>query len=80
MIISKFGENEKLKWYEDNNGKRTYCSENTIDFLWQKWIMYKCAKREDTTKYTIFAFYPDIEINETEMNNHISLCIKNNSK
>jgi hypothetical protein len=53
-------------WYEDINGDRFDCSEETMHYLWKKWILSKNTSRvlEPNTNIMIFDKFFKMEIND----------------
>ena len=53
-LVYSFGEKGEDQWYAHEDGIRISCNEETIDKLWQQWIMSPTAKRADKDGYNIF--------------------------
>lgn len=53
-------------WYEDINGDRFDCSEDTIHYLWKNWILSKNTSRDtgESTNIMIFDEFFNKDIND----------------
>lgn len=53
--VTTFGEaGADDKWFEDPSGNRIDTSEDTINALWNQWIVHEFAERADKHGYIIF--------------------------
>lgn len=52
--VYSFGENAYDKWYADKEGNRNKCDEDTIDKLWNEYMIHPEAGRSDSNEHIIF--------------------------
>jgi len=52
--IYSFGEFKSDKWYELKDGTKITCDEDTIQKLWNQWVVNMTAKKEELNGATIF--------------------------
>lgn len=66
MKTKKFGESIESppseQWYEDEQGVKVSCGEDTIDVLWNIWVVTEGVIRESEDNCTVFIFPNYIEI------------------
>jgi len=56
--IHSFGESKdgKIQWYAEKDEKRIPCDEQTIQKIWDKWIMAEGAEKKWETNMNIYLF------------------------